>query len=210
MGVDERLFRNLKPKNCVLHHIKWETPFKNESLPEYALRLAKQIDTSIPFALLGVSFGGMCAVEITKHLHPVKTFVISSCKTKDELPLKLTIWKYLPLYKSLSDDTYKRFALIFKRQFGVNTKEQTEKFKDMLDASPKNYFRGAVHCIMSWKNKIVPENVIHIHGTADKVISKDKVKANYLIEGGSHFMIINRAKEINEIIDEELKEYTQE
>lgn len=208
MGVDYRLFRNLKLKNCILHHIKWETPHKNETMPDYAMRLANQIDTSKPFALLGVSFGGMCATEIAKKLHPVKTFVISSCKVKDELPLKLTVWKYIPLYKTINDTAYKRGAMLVKKSFGVANKEQAQKFRDMLDASPKNYFKGAVHCIMSWKNREVPANVIHIHGTADKVISTQKIKANYLIENGSHFMIINKAEQINEIINEELKEYT--
>ena len=205
MGVDERLFRNLKPDNCTLHFIKWETPHKNESLPHYAMRLAKQIDTSKPFALLGVSFGGMCATEIAKQLHPIKTFVISSCKVTEELPLRLIIWKYIPLYKQVSDKTYKNGAMLFKRQFGVTTKDQAKKFKEMLDASPKNYFKGAVHCILSWKNNTIPASVIHIHGNADKVLSIDKVKPNYIIESGSHFMIINKAREINEIINMELK-----
>ncbi len=207
MGVDERLFRNLKPDNCTLHHIKWETPHKKETLPHYAMRLARQIDTSKPFALLGVSFGGMCATEIAKQMHPVKTFVVSSCKVSEELPLRLTIWKYIPLYKHVSDKTYKGAALFFKRQFGVSSKDQSHKFKQMLDASPHNYFKGAVHCLLSWKNKIVPASVVHIHGNADKVLRIDKVKPNYIIEGGSHFMIINKAKEINKIINEELREY---
>ena len=205
MGVDERLFRNLKLHGCTLQPVKWETPHKRETLPHYAMRLAKQIDTSKPFALLGVSFGGMCATEIAKQLHPVKTFVISSCKVSEELPLRLTIWKYVPLYKRLSDRLYKDGAMLFKKQFGVVTDDQAKKFKEMLDASPHDYFKGAVHCLLTWKNKIVPASVIHIHGNADKVLSIDKVKPNYIIEAGSHFMIINKAKEINEIINEELK-----
>jgi hypothetical protein len=208
MGVDERLFKNLQVDNCQIHYIKWITPLKNESLPDYALRLSKQIDSSKPFALLGVSFGGMCATEIAKQLHPLKTFVISSCKIKEELPLKLTIWKYIPLYKIVSDIVYKRGAMIFRRQFGVSTKEQRERFKEMMDASPKNYFKGAVHCIMSWENKIIPISVVHIHGTADKILPIKKLKVKYVIEGGSHFMIINKAAEINQLINAELKDIT--
>ncbi len=205
LGVDYRLFKNLALNNCIIHHIKWETPTKNESLPDYAIRLSKQIDTSKPFVLIGVSFGGMCATEIAKQLHPLKTFLISSCKTKDELPLKLTIWKYIPLYKALSDKTYKQAAMLFKRLFGVITKEQSDRFREMQDCAPKDYFKGAIHCIMSWENKTIPPSVIHIHGTADGILPSKKVKANYLIENGSHFMIINKAEEINRIINEELK-----
>ena len=112
MGVDGRLFKNIKLNDCTIHHIKWETPHKSELMSEYAMRLAKQIDTSQPFALIGVSFGGMNCVEIAKQLNPVKTFVISSCKRSDELPLKITFWKRFSLYRKLSDQRYIKGAML--------------------------------------------------------------------------------------------------
>lgn len=205
MGVDERLFKFIRPRNCTVKHIKWQTPFPAETLPDYAKRLAEQIDTSKPFVLIGVSFGGMCCTEIAKHLHPVKTFVVSSCKTSDELPKRITFWKNLALYKKLSDERYIQGALFVKRQFGVKTKEQTAKFLEMLRAAPKNYFAGAVHCIMHWNNKLVPDSVVHIHGTADLVLPYRKIKhPNYTIDGGTHFMVVDKAIEINRIIEKEL------
>ncbi len=208
MGVDARLFKNLELNNCSIQHIKWLTPTKNETLPSYANRLAEQINTTEPFALLGVSFGGMCAVEIARTHKPLKTFLISSCKTIDEVPQKIKVWKNIPLYKSISDTTYKKAALLLKKQFGVNTKEQEEKFKNMLNTAPQNYFKGAVHCIMSWKSSPIPENIVHIHGTKDMILPYHKIKnCNYTINNGSHFMIINKAVEINKILNTELKSY---
>lgn len=204
MGVNERLFRNLKLEGCQMHHIKWLTPLKNETLQGYAIRLSEQIDQSQPFCLIGVSFGGMCAIEISKKLNPIKTFLVSSSKTRNEIPNIIKIWNRLPLYRSLSDKHYINGAMLFKKQFGVNSKEQQERFLDMLQTAPKDYFKGAVHCIVSWKNKEYPENVIHIHGDKDQVLPHKKIKADYLIPGGSHFMIINRADEINAIINKEL------
>jgi hypothetical protein len=208
MGVDDRLFKNIKLNNCNIRHVKWVTPFKNESLPEYALRLSSQIDTSQPFALIGVSFGGMCSVEIAKKLNPVKTFVVSSCKKSSELPLKISFWKYLALYKLLSDARYIQGAALVGRQFGVENKEQKERFLEMLKSAPPNYFSAAVHCIIHWKNEIVPGSVVQIHGTADEVLPHRKINCQYKIEGGTHFMIVNRAKEINEIINKELEGLT--
>jgi hypothetical protein len=206
MGVDGRLFRNLKIDDSRLYHIKWLTPCRNESLQEYALRLSEQIDSSQPFILIGVSFGGMCSVEIAKHLNPVRTFLISSCKKSNELPLKISFWKKFSLYKKLSDAFYIKGAMLVKRQFGVVTKEQSEKFHEMLKTAPDNYFSGAVHCIMNWKNEIIPEGLIHIHGTADRVLPHNKMICDYKLDGGDHFMIVSRAEEINEIINRELKE----
>jgi len=209
MGVDGRLFKNLELDNCKLHHIKWLTPHKNESLASYALRLAAQIDTQKPFVLIGVSFGGMCAVEIARKLHPLKTFVISGSKSIDEVPPKLKIWKYIPLYKSISDKTYKKAAMILKKQFGVSNEDQAKKFLEMLNTAPDGYFKGAVHCIMSWNSdKQIPKSVIHIHGTNDQILPYKKVKTpDYTIDRGTHFMIINRATEINKILNKELKNF---
>lgn len=206
MGVDERMFRNLKLDNCTIFHIKWLTPFKNEKLPEYALRLAEIIDTTQPFALIGVSFGGMCCIEIAKKLKPVKTFLVSSSKTRAEVPQKIKMWSRIPLYKKLNDNVYRKAALMVKNLFGVTSKEQSEKFEQMLNTAPENYFKGAVHCILSWNNQDIPENVIHIHGTGDLVLPiKRIVDCNYIIKDGTHFMIVNRAEEINLIINKELK-----
>ena len=95
---------------------------------------------------------------------------------------------------------------MLSRLFGVTSKEQGERFKQMLNTAPENYFKGAVHCILTWKNQEIPENVIHIHGTKDQVLPHKKiVNCNYWIKEGSHFMIVNRAEEINKIINNELK-----
>ncbi len=206
MGVDERMFRKLQLDNCTIHHIKWLTPYKNEKLPEYALRLAEKIDTKQPFALIGVSFGGMCCVEISKKLNPVKAFVISSSKTSAELPFKIKVWSHIPLYRRLNDMVYKRGALMAKGLFGFASKEQGKRFKQMLDTAPKDYFKRAVHCLISWENQEVPASVIQIHGTADQALPYKKIKnCNYPIIEGTHFMIVNRAEEINLIINNELK-----
>lgn len=209
MGVDGRLFKYLDLDKCKIHHIKWLTPHKGESLEAYAMRLAEQIDTQKPFALIGVSFGGMCAVEVARKLHPVKTFIISSSKSIEEVPLKIKVWRYVPLYKSISDKAYKKGALILKRQFGVSNAEQEKKFREMLDTAPKNYFRGAVHCIINWVPKqIIPTSVVHIHGTKDQILPYKKIKKlDYTIDRGTHFMIINRANEINKILNKELKDF---
>jgi hypothetical protein len=207
MGVDGRLFKNLKLNGCMIHHLKWITPIKDEPLPDYAMRLSRSINTAEPFVLIGVSFGGMCCIEIAKQLHPVKTFVISSCKKSDELPLKILFWKHLQVYKKISDKLYIKGAFLLRRRFGVVSKDQSQKFMQMLQAAPPDYFSGAVHCIMRWQNQIVPKSVVHIHGTSDRVLPFKKITCDFTIEGGTHFMIVNRSREINEILNKELEQF---
>jgi pimeloyl-ACP methyl ester carboxylesterase len=64
LGADKRVFSKLGfSTNHVIKHIEWIKPNSNEDLSSYARRLARQIDESKPFFLVGVSFGGMIAVE---------------------------------------------------------------------------------------------------------------------------------------------------
>ena len=206
LGINEEVFSNLKLTNCTLHYIKWITPLKNEKLPEYALRLAEQIDTAQPFALIGMSFGGMCAIEIAKKFNPVKTILISSNKTSSEVPLSISMWGAFPFYKTMNDEFFRGGAIRTKYLFGVKTKEESILFERMLNAAPENYFAGAVNCIVTWNNKEITENLIHIHGTADLILPyHDIVKCDYPIKDGTHFMIVDKADEISEIINKELK-----
>ena len=77
LAVDERVF-----KHVTLTHeffpVTWIKNEPGEQLSSYVLRLQKQIDTSKPFASLGVSFGGIVAHELCKFIKPQKLILIST------------------------------------------------------------------------------------------------------------------------------------
>src|SRR5947209_20272187 len=85
LGADERVFENLKIKEGItLRYIHWIEPLKKESLKEYIDRLMIQVDTSDQFILIGMSLGGIIAVEMNKICQPLRTIIISSvCTTKE-------------------------------------------------------------------------------------------------------------------------------
>jgi len=85
LGADERIFKHLHIKNCRLKHLKWEAFEEQETMESYARKMAMQIKEPNPL-ILGLSFGGMLATEITKQQKTTKTFLISSAKSKNELP----------------------------------------------------------------------------------------------------------------------------
>ncbi len=209
LGTNKTLFKNLELDQHRITHVTWEKPFKNESLPDYAMRLAKQIDTSKPFILLGVSFGGMCAIEIAKQFSPLKTFLVSSSKTKEELPGSLKILSVLPVHKLLTEPVALKGAGLFKKRLGV-TRISENDFQSLLTPPPEGYFSNTIHMIVNWKNETYPQNVVHIHGNADRVLPyKEGVKYDYIIEGGTHFMVMDRAGEISGIINNELNNILQ-
>ena len=88
LGADRTVFRNIHlPSTFEPVHLNWIEPQKNESLPSYAFRLAEKIDPSKPFILIGLSFGGMLAVEISRIYKPKQLILISSIRSAQDLPL---------------------------------------------------------------------------------------------------------------------------
>jgi len=58
LGADKRIFSKLKLSEKInIIHVDWINPDRNETLEAYSKRLSRIIDTSQPFALVGVSFG---------------------------------------------------------------------------------------------------------------------------------------------------------
>lgn len=202
LGADERVFKYLNLNHEIIP-LAWIKHDKNESLEHYASRLAAKIDTSKEFGVLGVSFGGLVAVEISKILNPKVTILISSVATRNELsPLlkgvgKMNVVKYLP---SKIFNPPKKIAHFL---FGTDNKELLNK---ILDDTDLDFTKWAVNELLNWKNTTHLSSIIKISGVNDKLLPPNKTDNTILIEKGEHFMIVDKAKEISKVINERLKD----
>jgi hypothetical protein len=75
----------------------------------------------------------------------------------------------------------------------------------MLQQNNVALIKRSIHLILSWK-AAVPEQIIHIHGLADRLLTPKKIKADYWIKDGGHFMVWNKADEVSSILNNLLKE----
>jgi pimeloyl-ACP methyl ester carboxylesterase len=203
-GVDGRLFSLLDFRGHEVRHLHWILPHKREKLEDYALRLSEQIDVSKPFVLVGVSFGGMLCASLISHLNPQRVFLISSSKCRSELPPKIRFLKAFPFYRLLPDAAFINAAALSRRIFGFKGKEDARLFVSMLRTAPKGYYSRAADCVVGWDAKSYHPEIIHIHGTEDKVLPLKRIKADYVIQGGSHNMLRTHSEEISAIIRKEL------
>src|SRR4051794_35905388 len=85
LGADERAFERLKIAGCSLHFVDRIPPLPNETLFSYAGRMSERI-TEISPVVIGLSFGGMIAIEMAKQIPIEKLILISSVKTRNEIP----------------------------------------------------------------------------------------------------------------------------
>lgn len=202
-GADERLFSELKLDNCELNVLKFLVPGKDELLPEYAKRMSEQIDTAQSFSIVGVSLGGMIAVEMSKFLPAEKIVIISSAKGREELPVRYRMMKYVPLYKMFPGVLLKRMANIARPIVEPESKAKTPVFKAMIDAKDPQFMQRSIHMIVNWDNKQAPANLVHIHGTKDKTLPIRYIDNKAIkVKGGGHMVTLVRSGEISKLLNE--------
>jgi pimeloyl-ACP methyl ester carboxylesterase len=202
-GADARLFKHLElPPGYDTVNISYPIPNKRESLPDYALRFVEKIDQSAPYILLGVSLGGMICTELSDTLTPLRTILISSAKASHELPNRYTFAQSFPINRAIPKRITKASARLLQGIVEPDRKYDKETFKDMLKIKDPLYIKRTVDMIIQWERVAYSPSIVHIHGNTDHTIPIKNVQYDYLVEEGSHMMMITKAREINRIIAE--------
>lgn len=198
LGADKRAFERLRlPGKFHLHYLDWIEPLKNETLDSYAKRLAAGIEISQPFAIVGLSMGGMIATAMTKFVQPVKTILISSIGCKKEMSPFLKIVRFSRIYKLLPLSLLHAPNPLVYWMFGARTKNEKRLLHHIILSSEPRFIKWGISAIVNWNNAAKPENVFHIHGSLDKILPVKYTKPNVIIKNGSHFMVWTKAGEVS-------------
>ena len=207
LGADERVFEQMQITNCKLINLPFLKPVKNETLAAYASRMFKLINEEEPI-LLGVSFGGMLAIEMAKQF-PVKMIIlVSAVKTYRELPLWMRLSGKFRLHKIIPLKTNALTEKADDRRMGIQNerdKFMVEQFRQSADRIQVDW---AIDKILNWKNNTLPKNMYHIHGSSDRMFPIKNINATHIIEGGTHMMILNRTEEVSSCVEEILRKVT--
>ena len=199
LGTDERVFKHLEFPGFEKTYIKWITALEKETLEEYAKRLIPQIHSNTPI-LVGLSFGGIVATEISKFIATEKLILIASVKTFKEIPFFFRIAGKLNLHKLLPGKFLRHRNFISDWLFGVETASDKKLLSEILLDTDAMFLKWAINEIVKWKNATKNPNVVHIHGTADRIFPYRLIHADFTIKNGSHFMTVNKSAEINSIL----------
>ena len=206
LGADRRAFERLQlPPQFFVHCLDWIKPLENESLNDYALRLSESIDRSQPFALVGLSMGGMIASVLAQKLHPQKTVLISSIGCNKEFPPLLKFALKTQAHKIIPDFIFRPKNLFFvQRLMGTKSKGQKSLMRHFLSQTDPRFVRWAINAIVNWDACERPENIFQIHGTKDKMFPVKYTKPDSVIKDGSHFMVWAKAGEVSKKLIEAL------
>lgn len=204
-GSDSRLFKNISIDSCEIVYIEYEIPEKGASMSSYARQLANQIDTTQKFSLVGVSLGGMLAVELSKITAPEEVILIASAKTKSELPKTYQFFQKLPIHLLLSGRFYKFWTILLQPLYEPMPKADQLLWREMMRGKDPVFMKRAVQCIVGWENEEYDEEqMLHIHGTKDKTLPIKHIVNPVLIDNGTHIMTLLKGEEISAIINDQL------
>jgi len=199
MAANPSIFENIKlpEEQFEIHLLQWLIPLKSETLSEYAKRMTLKIEHENP-VLLGVSFGGILVQEMSKHIRLKKLFVVSSVKTKHELPKKMKLARTTKAYKLLPTQLVSSIDVLAKYAFGDTIVKRIELYQRYLSVNDKRYLDWAIEQVVCWNQEEVLPEAIHIHGERDSVFPHSCLGDCITVKNGTHIMIINKYKWFNE------------
>tara|TARA_B110000090_G_C13300515_1_gene415574 strand:- start:286 stop:948 length:663 start_codon:yes stop_codon:yes gene_type:complete len=196
---------SLAPELYDLHYLQWKMPLhQEETIANYAMRMCEDIQHKNP-VLIGVSFGGIMVQEMSRIITVKKVIIISSVKNVDEIPKKLKLANFMKVYKIFplnivaNIETYAAFFL------SKSVKKKIESYKKYLYVNDSNYLTWSIYNVLNWKGVHDTDNeLVHIHGTKDTIFPLINISNSIEIEGGTHIMILKKAKTITKHIHESL------
>ena len=200
LGADERVFQFLRLPGTT-HVLRWLPPqTPTEPLPHYAARLAGTVPAGQPCWLVGVSFGGVLALEIAQLRPLARIVLISSFAHPRELPWLGRLARATGLYRLLPPQLLPHLPGLASWFFGVKTTRDRQLLHQILHDTDPHFTRWALARLLQWPGR--PDSpTIRIHGTDDRLLPHGAAHSQYRLPGG-HLIIISRAAEISRILND--------
>ena len=213
LGADHHIFDQLELPGCRLVPVPWLMPEIEEPIGAYAERMRMSIgagpaqiaDSRAGVGgerpiLLGVSFGGMMAIEIAKFLPTATVIIVSSIRDHHQLPLSIRMSGRLVNKRWTPPANLPWLAPVQDYFLGVENEADARMAREYRGNVDPHYLQWAIRQIAFWKNEWRPDTFFHLHGTRDRTFPIHRVQPTHIVEGGGHLMIHNRATAISKIL----------
>lgn len=201
LGADERVFRGLRlPGPATVLH--WLPPISpTEPLRHYAAHLAEAIPLSQPCWLVGVSFGGLLALEIGRLRPLARVVLISSLADASQLPPMLRLGRATGLYRLVPFGLLPRLPRVAQWFFGARNGREYRLLARILRDTDPVFARWATRQLLYWDSTGVPR-AVRLHGTHDRLLPPGRSPVDYALPGAGHFMIVSHAAQLSRVLSE--------
>lgn len=208
LGVNHRLFHHQRAAFPDLIVPEWIEPAPRDSLAEYAKRLASTITHNGPLVVGGVSFGGMIALEMARHLPTKHIVLIASCRSPGAVrPLLRCAERCArPIPSAVIASSMFLAPAVLGRGGGVPKSDRALLAEMVRDVSIP-LLRWGARAVMEWPGCPNPgAPVRHIHGDRDWVIPHTRLAPapDRIIRGGPHVLNLPHPRDVNAFLGETL------
>ncbi len=187
----------------------WIDPQPNETLESYAERLIPtlSIDDAEDYYIGGVSFGGMVALEVSRHLNPKAVFLISSCPSYRQVSWLVTFpGKHLAPF--VTADFVRRFlwlAPLAIRLTGPLHRDQRNLLIDIWKNANLEVMRWGAMIMTQWEFIHTLTMPVHeMHARNDLFIPLSKVEPEAIVADGWHAFNLTHPREMFNFIAERM------
>jgi hypothetical protein len=205
LAASSKIFEYISlPKELFkIHYLEWIQPKSvDEPIEAYAQRMCENIHEENP-VLIGVSFGGVMVQEMSKLIDCKKVIIVSSIKSKQELPKRLRLAQVTKAYKLFPTNIVANIENYEKFFFGKYLKRRAELYKMYLSVRQADYLQWAIYNVLHWQQEEPLKKITHIHGKLDEVFPLKYIQNAIEVEQGTHIMILNKAKTISKLLEKE-------
>ncbi len=192
-------FIKLPEETYEMHWLDWKVPHKGESLRQYAKRLCKAVKYD-DVVLVGVSLGGMIVQEMSHFINTRRLILISTVKSKKELPPYMRFGRKTKLYKVLPTGMVKHYKKLESLPVGQKIKTRLKLYERYIGPDNKSYLNWAIGEVLHWDQEEPIPGSVHIHGDHDHIFPIKYIRDCYVVKGGTHIMIIDRHRWFNQYL----------
>lgn len=186
--------------------IKWMANEKNETLKEYALRLINRYEIKSRDLVAGLSFGGLLAQKISAITGQQKVILISGFRDKNDLKFPFRLALDTGLYRLLPSIRVPYVDALVANVLNSGTADSKTVLKEMVRSTDYRLMKWSLEQIANTSDNTDNDLVLHnILGDRDRIVHLWSNDTTYVVNGGSHFMVYDRAEAVTGIIREILK-----
>ena len=209
MGADASVFA---AQSLAFPHLTvpdWLTPNDRDDLSSYCGRLAESFTLDGPCIIGGASFGGIIALEMTRHIDALGCILIGSVRGAHQLPKRI---RHLRPYSRALDITP---LTLLQHSAAASAKATSIAGAKYLPSIARQFSRADAHVlrwsarqILLWESTYEDVNVRHIHGDRDFVFPISCVEPDEVVEGGGHVISMTHGLQVNKFIRKHVLQIT--
>jgi pimeloyl-ACP methyl ester carboxylesterase len=200
MGTNGLIFQLQKQAFPQLVVPPWIMPERHESLADYAVRFAASLDIREPCVLGGLSFGGLVALELTKHLPARGCILISSLRGRRDLPYWASLGSPIaPFLPTRVDRWVAAIGRMLQVCPGPILPREWQTRIGYLAKTQAPLLGWACRAVTSWRADATawPCPVYQLHGARDWLFPCWRVQPDEVVPTGGHHLPLTHPFAVN-------------